>query len=127
MIKKYQHENGVGCLGKTLQIITLGGLLVLSACNAKAAEVKPFVSASYIHSNDSDVYKWDSNNQGGYKVQNTQNFATLKIGVVIRDNTGMSADLNLFHESDPTNGTLGDLKEGDSGVNGIELSVRKEF
>lgn len=102
------------------------GLLIGSNVKADSG-IHPFVSASYIRSNDSDVYKWDASGNGGYKVQNTQNFATLKVGIVVRNNTGLSADLNLFHESDPSNGTLGKLNEGDKGINGIELTIRKEF
>lgn len=126
MIKKHQHENGVGCLGKTLQLVAIGALLSLVACNVKADEVKPFVSVSYIRAADSDVYKWDSSGNG-YIVQNTENFATIKAGIVYRTDSGFSIDANLFHESDPTNGTVGDLKEGDKGVNGFEITARKEF
>jgi hypothetical protein len=126
MIKKYQHENGKGCLGKSLQLIALCVLGSLIACNVKADEVKPFVSASYIRAADSDVYKWDKSGDG-YVIQNTENFATLKAGIVYRADNGFSVDVNLFHESDPTNGRLGHLKEGDKGVNGFEITARKEF
>lgn len=102
--------------------VALIGLAVFSS-DADSAEIKPFVSGSIINVNATD---WKTPNYYAMRYESPKQMATLKAGVVIREN-GLSVDINLFHISDPTNGRVGHLNEGDYGANGFEITARKEF
>lgn len=109
-------------LAKYLLIASLA-LSVAVAFKTEAAEVVPFVSGSMIHINETDWLTPDY--EKGHYVK-PSNMATLKAGVAIKENN-LTVDINLFHISDPTNGQLGRLNEGDYGANGWEVSTRYEF
>jgi hypothetical protein len=98
-------------------------VMVLFISPIYAAEVKPFISGSIIKVNSTDWLNPDYEIKRYIKPNHA---ATIKLGVCIKEGD-MSLDINLFHLSNPSNGTIGDLKEGDSGINGIEFNVRKEF
>lgn len=106
----------------------LVGTLVFSVAaalsgEAESAEVVPFVSGSMIHVNQTDWLTPDY--EKGYYVQ-PSSMATLKAGVAVKEGN-LSVDINLFHISDPTNGQIGKLNEGDYGANGWEIATRYEF
>lgn len=108
-------------LAQVLAVALIGYAVIFTS--AEAVEVKPFVSASVIKVQKTDWYAYNDKHD---KWENPSQMATLKAGIVIREND-LSIDINLFHISDPTNGRLGRLGEGDYGANGFEISARKEF
>jgi hypothetical protein len=98
-------------------------LLIVFQSPAMAIEIKPFVSVSFIKINSSDWLNPDYTKRQYVKPRSG---ATIKAGISIVEEN-LSVDINMFHLSNPTNGTIGDFKEGDAGINGIEWGVRYVF